>query len=208
LIIFARMITLYIIAVTVVVSVMAMNNFGIKSKLMFNPYMVSHNNEWYRFFTSGFIHADYFHLGFNMFSLYMFGGAVERGFQILFGEKAPMFYLILYISALAMSSLYEYEKNKNNVYYNALGASGAVSSVIFAFIILAPTQTIYFVFLPIPIPAFVFGLIFLSVEYYMAQKGNTNIGHTAHFWGAIHGVVFTLVLKPTLFLSFIEQIKG
>jgi membrane associated rhomboid family serine protease len=200
------MITNIIIAVTVIVSLVAMNDFSLKSRLMFNPYMVSHNNEWYRFFTSGFIHADFIHLAFNMYSLYMFGAAVEQGFQLFFEDKAILFYVLLYISAIAVSSMYEYEKNKNNVYYNSLGASGAVSAVIFSFIVLAPMQTLYFIFLPIPIPAFVFGIIFLLVEYYLAKKGNTNIGHTAHFWGAIHGAVFTIVLKPSLFISFIEQI--
>ena len=202
------MITNAIIAITVVISVMVMNNFSLKSKLMFNPYMVNHNKEWYRFFTSGFIHADYMHLGFNMFSLYLFGASVENAFGIIFGDKATLFFFIMYLTALAMSSMYEYERNKNNIYYNSLGASGAVSSVIFSFIILAPMHSIYFILLPIPIPAFVFGIIFLSAEYYMSKKGNTNIGHTAHFWGAIHGIVFTLVLKPTLLLSFINQLKN
>ena len=92
------------------------------------------------------------------------------------------------------------------MYYNALGASGAVSAVVFAFIILAPTQKLFFIFLPIPIPAYLFGLLFLGVEYYLDKKGGSNIGHNAHFWGAIHGVVFTIILKPQLITYFIEQL--
>lgn len=202
------MITYIIIAITIIVSIVSMNDHLLKSKLMFNPYMISHNNEWYRFISGGLIHADWMHLAFNMFSLYMFGVAVEQNFHYLFGEKAVLFFILLYITALILSSMYEYERNKNNLYYNALGASGAVSAVIFSFIILSPTTQLYFMFLPIPIPAYLFGLIFLGIEYYLDKRGNSNIGHNAHFWGAIHGVVFTIILKPSLVLSFIEQIKG
>jgi len=206
-IIFVVMITYYIIAATVCVSLISMNDNSLKGKMMFNPYMIHHKKEWYRFFSSGFIHADFAHLLFNMFSLYMFGTAVEQGYQALFEGKATLFFILLYVTALVLSSMYEYEKNKNNMYYNALGASGAVSAVVFAYIILAPTQKLFFIFLPIPIPAYLFGLIFLGVEYYLDKKGNSNVGHNAHFWGAIHGAIFTIILKPGLVISFIEQIK-
>jgi len=206
-IIFAVMITYYIIGFTVCVSLIAMNDNSLKGKMMFNPYMIYHRKEWYRFFSSGLIHADWAHLLFNMLSLYMFGTAVEQGYSELFAGKATLFYILLYVTALVLSSMYEYEKNKNNMYYNALGASGAVSAVVFAFIMLAPTDKLYFVFLPIPIPAYLFGLIFLGVEYYMDKKGDSNIGHNAHFWGAIHGAIFTIILKPGLVISFIEQLK-
>ena len=94
------------------------------------------------------------------------------------------------------------------MYYNALGASGAVSAVIFAYIILAPTQKLMLLFLPIPIPAYLFGLIFLGVEYYLGKRGRGNIGHDAHFWGAVYGILFTIILKPDLVQSFIGQLKG
>lgn len=177
---------------------------------MFNAYMINNRKEWYRFFTNGFIHADWMHLAFNMFSLYMFGGNVEATFSDgnVFGTKGSLFFILLYVGGLAMSSLYSYEKNKNNIYYNALGASGAVSAVIFAFIILAPTQKLLFLFLPIPIPAYLFGIIFLGAEYYLGKRGQSNIGHDAHFWGAIYGIAFTLILKPSLMHSFIEQVFG
>ena len=202
------MITLIIIAITVVVSVTSMDNHSLKNKLMFNAYMIHKRNEWYRFFSNGLIHADWMHLAFNMFSLYMFGGSVEAMYQDsgVFGIKGIPFYILLYVGGLAMSSLYSYEKHKNDIYYNALGASGAVSSVIFAFIILAPTQKLMLLILPIPIPAYLFGLIFLAIEYYLGKRGQSNIGHDAHFWGAIFGVAFTIILKPALFHSFIEQI--
>jgi membrane associated rhomboid family serine protease len=201
------MITYFLIAATVCVSIVAMNDGSLKAKLLFNPYLIHHKKEWYRFFSSGFIHADWMHLLFNMYSLYMFGIAVENGYHLLFGEKGTLFFILLYVTALGLSSMYEYEKNKNNIYYNALGASGAVSAVVFAYIMLDPTETLYFILLPVPIPAYLFGLIFLGVEYYLDKKGNSNIGHNAHFWGAIHGAVFTIILKPSLISSFIEQLK-
>jgi membrane associated rhomboid family serine protease len=194
---------------TVIVSIIAMDNNSLKNKLMFNAYMIHNRKEWYRFFSNGLIHGDWMHLAFNMFSLYMFGGTVEAMYRDsdVFGGKGILFYILLYVGGLAMSSLYSYEKHKNDMYYNALGASGAVSAVIFAFIILAPTQKLMLLILPIPIPAYLFGLIFLGIEYYLGKRGQSNIGHDAHFWGAIYGIAFTLILKPSLIQSFIEQIS-
>ncbi|MES2286315.1 MAG: rhomboid family intramembrane serine protease [Bacteroidota bacterium] len=202
------MITIIIIAITVLVSIISMDNHSLKNKLMFNAYMIHKRKEWYRFFSNGLIHADWMHLAFNMFSLYIFGGNVEQMYRDndVFGAKGILFFVLLYVGGLVMSSLYSYEKHKNDIYYNALGASGAVSAVIFAFIILAPTQKLMLLILPIPIPAYLFGLIFLGIEYYMAKRGQGNIGHDAHFWGAVFGIAFTLILKPSLLQSFIDQI--
>ena len=202
------MITNIIIAITVFASITTMDNYVLKNKLMFNAYMINNSREWYRFFTNAFIHADWMHLIFNMFSLYMFGGAVEKGYLSMFGEKGVLFFILLYVGGIVMSSMYSYEKQKNNISYNALGASGAVSAVIFAYIIMAPTTKLMFLFLPVPIPAYLFGVIYLGAEYYMSKRGNDNIGHDAHFWGAVFGVVFTIVLKRELIHSFIEQIIG
>jgi membrane associated rhomboid family serine protease len=201
------MITNIIICITVFVSIISMENHSLKNKLLFNPYMIHHRKEWYRFFTAAFIHADWMHLAFNMFSLYMFGAAVEREYAYLFEGKAVLFFILLYGLGILMSTFYSFEKHKNDIFYNALGASGAVSAVVFAYIILFPTQKLMFLFLPFPIPAYLFGVVFLGVEYYLGKRGNSNIGHDAHFWGAVHGVVFTIILKPTLIVSFIEQIK-
>jgi len=199
-------ITLIIIIFTVLTSIKAMDDSLMKSKLMFNAYRIKYNKEWYRFFSSGIIHADWFHLAFNMFSLYMFGEAVENAYKQLFGAGGILLYLLLYVGGLAMSSIYSFEKHKNDIHYNALGASGAVSSVIFAFILFAPTTSLMFIMLPIPIPAYLFGIIYLGVEYYLSKRGNTNIGHDAHFWGAIFGLLFTIILKPALVSFFITQI--
>lgn len=202
------MITYIIIAITLFISITSMDNLSLKNKLMFNAYMINHKKEWYRFFSSGLVHADWMHLAFNMFSLYMFGKGVEDGYNYVFESKGVLFFILLYVGGLIMSSLYSYERHKNDIYYNALGASGAVSAVIFAYIMLAPTTKLAFIFIPIPIPAYLFGLLFLGIEYYLGKRGNTGIGHDAHFWGAIYGAVFTTSMKPGLIQSFIEQIKG
>ncbi len=201
------MITIIIIVITAFVSITSMENYTLKNKMMFNAYMIKHRKEWWRFFSSGLIHADWMHLIFNMYSLFLFGKGVEDGFKFLFEGKGELFFILLYVGGLAMSSLYTYEKNKDNIYYNALGASGAVSAVVFAYIVLDPTAKLMFLFLPIPIPAFLFGIIFLSVEYYLGKRGQTNIGHDAHFWGAIYGAVFTIILKPTLITNFIDHFR-
>jgi membrane associated rhomboid family serine protease len=204
------MITYIIIGITVLVSLAAMENASLKGKLMFNAYMIHHRKEWYRFFSNGLIHADWMHLLFNMYALYVFGQGVETvySFNSVYGAKGPLFFVLLYVGGLVMSSLYSYERNKDNVHYNALGASGAVSAVIFAFIILEPTVTLRFLFLPIPLPAYVFGLLVLAVEHYLSRRGNTGIAHDAHFWGSIFGLVFTIALKPSLAMDFIHKIQG
>ena len=204
------MITIIIIAITVLVSIAAMENNALKNKLMFNAYMIHHRKEWYRFFSSGLIHGSWIHLGFNMYALWIFGTGVEQGFSYnsIYGAKGPLFYCLLYIGGLAMSSLYSYEKHKNNIYYNALGASGAISAVIFSFIILAPTAKLGLLFIPIPIPAYIFGVLMLGVEHYLSKRENTGVAHDAHFWGSIFGIAFTIALKPSLAIDFIHKIQG
>lgn len=202
------MITLIIIGITVIVSIIAMENQTLKNKLMFNAYMIHHRKEGYRFVSNGLIHADWLHLGFNMYALWMFGKGVEAMYADVYGGKGMLFFILLYVGALVMSSLYSYEKHKDNIYYNALGASGAVSAVVFAFIVLNPTARLGFMFIPVPIPAYLFGLILLGIEHYLSRRGNTGIAHDAHFWGSVFGAVFTLALKPSLAIDFIHKIQG
>jgi membrane associated rhomboid family serine protease len=205
------MITLIIVGITILVSIMAMDKPELKNKLMFNAYMINQRKEWYRFFSNGLIHADWIHLLLNMYVLWMFGRGVETmyKFESVYAGKGVLFFILLYIGGLVMSSLYSYERHKNDIYYNSLGASGAVSAVMFAYIVLAPTTPLGLMFLPgIQIPAYLFGLIILSVEHYLSKRGNTGIAHDAHFWGAIFGVVFTIALKPSLAVDFIHKIQG
>jgi membrane associated rhomboid family serine protease len=200
--------TIYIIIITVAVSIFAFNNNDLHYRLRFNPYMAHTENQWYRFFTHAFVHADWMHLAINMFVLYSFGTQVEQYFGFFFGGKAVFFYLLMYAGGILFSSISTYIKYKSEPYYNAVGASGAVSAVVFSSIVLDPMAKLGFLFLPIPMPAFVFGVIYLIYSAYMSKKGNDNIGHDAHFWGALFGVFFTIALEPSLLLRFIHMVTG
>jgi membrane associated rhomboid family serine protease len=195
-----------IIFITVVVSVLAFNNEELFSKLKFNAYDAKHSNHWYRFFTYGFLHASYMHLFINMLVLYSFGEIVESYFKIYFPGKAAFYYILLYIGGLILSVIPSFGKHKNDVFYNAVGASGAVAAVIFASIILYPTGKIYFFFIPIGIPSPIFGVLYVVYEAYMSKRGGDNIGHDAHLWGAIFGLIFTIAIKPSLVMSFLQQL--
>lgn len=199
-------ITYTIIFITVVVSVYALNNESIFARLRFNPYDVRHSNQWYRFFSYGLIHAGYLHLAVNMLVLYSFGAIVEQMFQVYFPEKAGFYYVLLYVFGLILSVIPSFGKHKNDVFYNAVGASGAISAVLFSSILLYPTGKIYFFFIPIGIPAPLFGVLYIAYEYWMSKNSRDNIGHDAHLWGAIFGLVFTIALKPTLVILFLRQI--
>ena len=194
-------ITLLVIIITIAASMYAWSKPEIYQKWMMNPYRVNRNNEYYRFITSGFIHADYSHLFFNMFSLYFFAQVVESIMGVFN-------FLILYILGIIISDLPTYFKYKNSPHYNSLGASGGVSSVIFASILLNPLSKIYIFFIPVGIPGFIYGLLFLGFCYYMSKRGGDNINHSAHFYGSVFGLVYAAVIVPWALENFITQVSG
>lgn len=197
--------TIIIIAITVIVSILAFSNRELFDRMKFNAHEASHSRDYHRFLSYGLIHADYIHLFFNMFVLYSFGRIVEGDFIEIFGKtKGLAFYLLFYIAALAFSTLPSFGKHKDNIYYNAVGASGAVSAIVFASILIRPYSKIGFIFLPIPIPSPIFGLLFLVFSAYMARRGRDNIGHDAHFWGALFGFLFPIILEPSLLGRFFD----
>jgi membrane associated rhomboid family serine protease len=201
-----------IIIVTVGLSVAGISNYRVKEDLIFFPPAISKRNQWYRFITCGFIHADYAHLAFNMISLYMLGTPVENYFMQLFDESGKVLYLVMYISALAVCLLPTYLKNTDNYNYRSLGASGAVAAVVFAFIMLAPMTSLYLFFIPIPVPAFIFGVLYLVLSAYLDKRGGGNINHSAHFWGSLYGLVFIvatcyLIADYPVIQRFIEQVQ-
>lgn len=200
-------VTWVIIFVTVIVSVLANGNIRLFDMLKFNAYDVMHQRQWYRVFTYGFIHAGYMHLFINLLVLYSFGRIVETMFAGYFAEKSSFYYILLYLGGITLSIIPALAKHKNNVFYNAVGASGAVSAVVFSSILLYPAGKIFFFFIPIGIPAPVFGVLYLIYEAYMSRHGRDNIGHDAHLWGAIFGVVFTIALEPAIAVRFLEQIR-
>lgn len=209
------MITYAILILTVAFSLYAMDRPEIKHKYIFHPYSINHGNQHYRFLSHAFLHADYIHLAFNMFALLSFGPTVEKVIMpsLAGSYEEPnyalgsVYYIILYTGAIYAASLTEYFKNKNNKYYSSLGASGAINAVIFSYILCLPRSTLSMFFIR-DIPAWIFGLLFLGISYYLSKRklANDNVGHEAHFWGAVFGLVFTGVLKPELFSSFIKQI--
>ena len=197
-----------IIASTAIISIYAFTNPLVFDRLKFNAYDIKHDNQWWRFFSYGLLHAGWGHLLINMFVLFSFGRTVIEGYEILFGAKGYLYFILLYIGGILFSTLVDYGKHKDNVYYNAVGASGAVSAVVFANIILFPSGSLYLFPFPFPIPSLVFGILYLVYSAYMARRAKDNIGHTAHFWGAVYGIVLTLTLKPKLALLFWEQIMN
>jgi len=200
--------TIIIIIITVATSIMAFQNAATFYKMKFNAYLIHHNRQWYRFFTYALLHADWAHLLVNMFVLWSFGTLVERLFNFHFGNIATVYFLLLYVGGVMFSTLPSYGKHKNNDFYNAVGASGAVSAVLFSSIIMYPQGSIVFLFFPVPIPAWIFGILYLVYSAYMAKRGSDNIGHDAHFWGAVYGVVFTIALNPSFVPEFFRNILG
>jgi len=205
--------TVIIIIITCLVSIVAFSNHKILDDLIFWPPAINNRKQYYRFFTCGLIHADFIHLGFNMYSLYIFGEYVEVKFMQLFGEQGRLFYLIMYVTALPICLLPTYMRNRNNYHYRSLGASGAVSAVVFAFIFLEPLRKLGLIFLPgLMIPGFIFGLIYLGVSTFLDRKGGGNINHSAHVWGALYGISFLIVFGNALghykpLHEFVEQVR-
>lgn len=206
-------ITLIIIIITAIVSFTAFRNDRVYNDLIFYPPAVTHQKQWYRFFSCGLIHADWAHLIFNMWSLYLFGEFLEQRMILLFEEKGKIYYLLLYISSLFFCLLPTYVKHKDDSQYASLGASGAVSAVIFAYILLDPLQGLGLIFLPgIYIPGFLFGLLYLIFSTYLAKRGRDNINHSAHIWGALYGIAFLVIMAyafsdVNVWENFIYKVK-
>lgn len=200
------MITYLLIGITVTTSLLAFSYRQLLSAFIFNPYVIDARKQYYRFITAGFIHADLMHLFFNMYALYLFGGIVESAFTIIFPGMGRILYLLLYFSALVMSSTFSFYKYRNNPRYNALGASGAVSAVLFASIILYPAQQLMIFPIPFFIPSYILGPLYLLYSWYMGRKQLDNVGHDAHFFGALWGMLFVVLLWHDALNNFIRQI--
>jgi membrane associated rhomboid family serine protease len=201
------MVTLIIIALTSLVSILSFTVTLPYERMMFNAYATWHRKQWYRLFSYGLVHGGWAHLLFNMITLYCFGRILEQYFGIFFGETTgTILYIVLYVSALAVSSIADLVKYKDDIGYNAVGASGAVSAVLFASILFEPEMGIYIFPIPFPIPGVIFAPLYLLYCWWAAKKQMDNIGHSAHFWGALYGFLFPLVLKPELIILFIHYL--
>jgi membrane associated rhomboid family serine protease len=211
-------ITVIIIILTVLVSIAGFRSEKVIDDLIFYPPAVTQNKQYYRFVTCGFIHADIGHLFFNMYAFYLFGeGQVKNGteniFLSVFGDYGRLLYIIMYILALIVCLIPSYQKNRANPNYRSLGASGAVSAVVFAYILFNPLQGVGLIFIPVFIPGFLFGIIYLVVSWWLDRKGGGSINHSAHLWGALFGVIF-FIIASKLFSDypvldhFVESVKN
>lgn len=205
-------ITTIVIIITVLVSIGGFSNQKIIDDLIFYPPAVSKHNQWYRFFSCGLIHADAGHLIFNMLSLYLFGRYVEDGFTQIFDQNGKWLYLVMYISSLFVCLIPTYFKHKDDYYYRSLGASGAVSAVVFAGLMLAPDVKVGFFLIPPIIPGFIFGPLYLLITAWLDKRGGGNINHSAHLWGALYGVLFIIVAGRIMGFDaityFVETVKN
>jgi len=198
-------ITYIIIGITVLVSFYAMNDQRVLQRLIMNPYQVNTRHQYYRLVTSGFIHADFGHLFFNMFSLYFFGSSIETIFSAILGETGGFYYIALYLLAIIVSDLPSYFKHRKQPRYNSLGASGGVAAVIFAFIIFAPLESIC-IYVALCMPGIVFGILYIAYSYYQGKRSGSNINHDAHLYGAVFGILFCAIIYPSSIALCYEQV--
>ncbi len=193
--------TTVIILITIAISIFAWKNQAFFNRLVFYPPAVK-RGQIDRFLTHGFVHADAMHLIFNMFTLYFFGRIVERFFVGKFGNLG---FVVFYVLAIIVAILPSYAKHKNDNRYVSLGASGAVSAVLFCFILFYPWQLIY-LFVLIPIPAIIFAIAYVAYSIYADKKGGSNVNHSAHLFGAVFGVAFTILVEPSVIGHFLTAL--
>jgi membrane associated rhomboid family serine protease len=200
-------ITFIILLLTVATSIIGFSNPTFLSKGMLNPYMVHNRKEYWRLISSGFLHAGFFHLLINMMVLLGFGTVVEMYYREAFPANGKIYFTILYLGSILVANVPSLNKHKDNVYYNSLGASGAVAAILFASILFDPWQKIY-IFGILPLPGVILGPLYLFFEYTMSKRGGTNINHDAHFYGAIFGLLYTIILDPTILKYFINVLMN
>lgn len=203
------MITIVIVIVTVGISLLAFRKQELLYRFDLSPYNLVHKKQYYRIFSHAFLHNDYMHLAINMLVLYSFGTGIEKIFGNLEQQgvifSGPFYFVLLYLISIAIASLTTVSRYKDNSEYSAVGASGAVSAVVFTYIFFAPWQKIYF-YMVLPIPGIVFGILYLLYSSYMGRRNKDNINHSAHFWGAVVGFIYPIILEPRLFGVFLENL--
>ncbi len=199
--------TLILIIITAILSFYAWQNEGQFNKWMFNPYQVNTRKQYYRFLSSGFVHTDTMHLLFNMITFYFFGTKLEHAYDYYFGSMGVVLFVITYLAGIVVSDLKTYIKHKENPNYNSIGASGGVASILFASILYDPTSSICLYF-AICIPGFILGILYLVYSFYQGKSSGGRINHDAHLYGAIFGIVFTILIRPSVLPHFIEQIMN
>jgi membrane associated rhomboid family serine protease len=200
-------ITYALLGITCLISYLALNQEKMMRDFMHFPYWEERSREFYRLLSAGFLHGDLMHLAFNMYALYGFGGLVERYFQYALPGGRWMF-LFFYLSAIIVANIPTYFKQKGNSGFRSIGASGAVSAVIFAAILIEPSLKLMLFFIPIPIAGYIFGFLYLAYSSYASKNNSDSIDHEAHFWGAVYGLLFPAILQPSLISHFISGVTA
>jgi len=195
--------TLVIVLLTAVVSLIGLRIRAVIDALILWPPIVREKNEYYRLATYGLVHGNFMHLAFNMIALYSFGSVMERFYDAALGTLGFAFF---YVVGLIVSILPTYLRNRDNPDYRSLGASGAVSGVLFAFILLQPWATIYVYF--VQVPAIVFAVLYIVYSIYADRRGGDNVNHSAHLWGAAYGIIFTIALEPPVLPQFLKALTN
>jgi membrane associated rhomboid family serine protease len=193
--------TLIIIAVTAVISFLGFSNPNLVRQLILWPPALDRDRQYYRLVTYGLIHADPQHLLFNMLTLYFFGRVMEQLYDSYLGVLG---FAIFYVGGLIVSILPTYLRNRNNPRYHSLGASGTVSAVLFAYILIQPWSTILVLFFPMP--AIIYAVAYLAYTFYMDRQRVDNINHSAHLWGAAYGIIFTVAMEPRVIGLFLNTL--
>ena len=197
------MLTLILIAVTVLVTWLAFNNPRLLDRLILWPPAIDRKHQYDRLLTHGFIHADWQHLLFNMITLFFFGRFAE---QVISSMIGPVGFVLFYLSAIVIAILPTYLRHRHDVQYRSLGASGAVSAVLFAYSRVAPWSLIFVFFLPVP--AILYGVFYVGYSFWMDRQGGDNTNHNAHLSGAIYGVLFMLLMEPRIAGLFLERLAS
>jgi membrane associated rhomboid family serine protease len=191
---------------TILVSYLSFNNSDLFMKLRHHPYSEARDKEYYRWLTSGFVHLDLIHLLINMLVLWQFGNVVEARYCDLFGASTgALLFFVMYMTAIVFADLPTFRKHRDNPYYGAVGASGAVSAIMFAYMLFHPWDKLYLYGI-IPIYAVIGGFLYLAYEQWASRNSTDNIGHDAHFAGAVYGMLFTILLKPSIYNDFIDEL--
>ena len=199
-------ITLALCIVTFLISFQGFNNYNIVDKLRHYPVAEHKNKEYYRFLSSGFVHGGWLHLIINLFVLYQFGPIVEEIYSQLFGPLwGPTIFLLVYLSTIVAADLPTFFKHKNNPGYSAIGASGAVSGIVFIYILFFPWAQLALYGI-IPFRAIFGGIAYLIYSSWASKNQNDRIDHSAHFYGAVYGMVVTIILEPAVLNNFIHQL--
>ena len=196
-------VTYVLIGVTVLVSWQAFNNRALLERLILWPPAIKRYRQYDRLLTHGFIHADTTHLLFNMITLFFFGRAIEPAFVERIGMVG---YAAFYLSAIVMAIMPTYIRHANDPQYRSLGASGAVSAVLFSFVLFAPWSLIFVFF--IPVPAIVYAVLYIGYSIWMDRRGTDNVNHSAHLWGAVYGMLFTVMMEPRVATTFLARVAS